>query len=225
MQDYEKNIGYEFKNKELFLAAMNHSSYANENRNRKMESNERLEFLGDSILGFVVARHLYTTCTGLAEGKMTRARAELVCEQSLHALAQKLDLGSYLKLGKGEELTGGRERPSILADCTEALIAAIYLDGGIDVASDFIHRMILTESCAVMTEKNTDFKTELQERVQQKAGQTLSYEQVSAIGPDHQKVFTFRVKLNGTPIGEGEGRSKKEAEQAAARTALEEMQK
>lgn len=225
MQEFERKIGYVFQDRSLFLAAMNHSSFANENRNRKMQSNERLEFLGDSILGFVVARHLYLTCPDLPEGKMTRLRAELVCEQNLHSIAQKLELGKFLKLGKGEELTGGRERPSILADCTESLIAAMYLDGGIDVASDFIHRMILKDFSDKLVGKNTDYKTELQELVQRKVGQVLSYEQISATGPDHLKIFKFRVKLNGEEIGIGEGRSKKEAEQAAACHALEELQK
>ena len=225
MNQLEKKLGYEFKDKALIQNAMVHSSYANENRQLGLQCNERLEFLGDSVLGLVVAKHLFLTCPDMPEGRMTRLRAELVCEQSLFGVAQKLELGTYLLLGKGEELTGGRNRQSILADCVEALIAALYLDGGFDVASDFIHRNILDGFEPQKHGRTGDHKTELQELIQRKSGQVLTYEMIGATGPDHCKVFTARVSLNGVPIGEGEGHSKKEAEQAAACKALEELKK
>lgn len=225
MEQLEKKLGYEFADKALMKNAMVHSSYANENRQLGLQCNERLEFLGDSVLGLVVARHLFITCPNMPEGRMTRLRAELVCEQSLFGVAQRLELGKYLMLGKGEELTGGRKRQSILADCVEALIAAMYLDGGFDVASAFIHRNILDGFDPKKHGRTGDHKTELQELIQRKNGQVLSYEMVDAYGPDHCKVFRARVNLNGVPIGEGEGHSKKEAEQAAACRALEELKK
>ena len=223
MQEIEKKIEYNFQSRELLFTAMIHSSYANENRNLGMQCNERLEFLGDSVLGLVVARHLFTQCPDMPEGRMTRMRAELVCEQSLFGVAQRLELGEYIMLGKGEELTGGRERQSILADCVEALIAAIYLDGGMDIASAFIHRMILDGFDHKKNGKTGDYKTELQELIQRKNGQILAYEMAGESGPDHCKTFTARVTLNGVSIGEGAGHSKKEAEQSAAKCALEEL--
>ena len=225
MKELELKLGYEFSNRALLSNAMIHSSYANENRHLGLHSNERLEFLGDSVLSLVVARHLFINCPDMPEGRMTRLRAELVCEQSLFSVAQKLKLGEYLMLGKGEELTGGRNRQSILADCVEAIIAAMYLDGGYDVASKFIHAMILDGFDPQKHGRTGDHKTELQELIQRKSGQVLSYEMIGASGPDHCKVFTARVTLNGVPIGEGEGHSKKEAEQAAACKALEELKK
>ncbi len=225
MQEIEAKIGYKFKNQELFTASMRHSSYANEHRKSKMQSNERLEFLGDSVLGFVVARHLFATFPDMPEGKMTKMRAELVCEQSLHRVAVSLGLGKFLQLGKGEENTGGRSRPSILADCVEALIAAIYTDGGIDVAAKFIHKMLIDGVDIKAEVKNSDFKTEFQELIQRKPMQTIAYEIVSETGPDHCKIFTSHVKLNGKVVGIGEGNTKKEAEQSAAKHALEGLQK
>lgn len=225
MIELEKRLGYEFSDRAHIFMAMMHSSYSNENRHLNIESNERMEFLGDSVLGLTVARHLFLLCPDMPEGKMTRLRAELVCEQSLYNVAQSLDLGKYLMLGKGEEQTGGRERQSILADCVEAVIAALYLDGGMDVASDFIHRMILDGFDPKSSGGITDYKTELQELIQRKSGQTLAYAMIGEAGPDHCKTFTVRVALNDVSIGVGEGRSKKEAEQAAACRALEELKK
>ncbi len=224
MKELEFKIGYKFKKPELFTASMLHSSYVNENRKLKLQSNERPEFLGDSVLGFVVAKHLFTSFPDMPEGKMTKVRAELVCEQSLHKVAVSLDLGQYLKLGKGEENTGGRNRPSILADCVEALIAAIFLDGGIEVASNFIHKMLIDGVDIKGSVKNTDYKTEFQEYVQRKPSQLINYEIISEDGPDHCKTFTAQVKLNGNIVGEGSGNTKKEAEQSAARYALEGLQ-
>lgn len=221
MKTLEEKIGYSFRDRSLLENALTHSSYANEHRAGGLRSNERLEFLGDSVLGFVTAEFLFCQHPDLPEGDLTRIRAALVCEQSLYEVAQKLGLGQYLKLGRGEEAGGGRERISILADATEAVFAAVYLDGGIEAASALIHRCLLdAEKEEVVEERRRDYKTELQELVQRRSNQTLQYELVSASGPDHAKVFTSRVLLNGQPIGKGQGHSKKEAEQAAAHAGL-----
>lgn len=221
METLEKRLGYTFRDPALLRAALYHSSYANEHRGTGIESNERLEFLGDAVLGFVTAEHLYKKHPDLPEGDLTRLRAALVCEESLHEVAQALELGSYLQLGKGEEQGGGRKRPSILADATESVFAAVYLDGGIDSARDLIHRVLLDkEREELVEERRRDYKTELQELVQRRNDQQLRYELVGSSGPDHAKEFTFRVLLNGREVGNGMGRSKKEAEQAAARSAL-----
>ena len=222
MEALEEKLGYRFNQRALLENALTHSSYANENRGRSCESNERLEFLGDSVLGLVVADALYRRFPGLPEGRMTRLRAQLVCEESLHHVAAQLGLGEYIRLGRGEEHTGGRNRTSILADAVEALIAAMYLDGGMEVARGFIERYILTALDGEMPAVG-DCKTELQELVQRKSGSVLTYELLGESGPDHDKTFTSQVSLNGRPIGSGSGRTKKEAEQAAARAALREM--
>ena len=221
MEELEKKLGYTFRDPELLRAALYHSSYANEHRAGGITSNERLEFLGDAVLGFVTAEYLYAKHPDLPEGDLTRIRAALVCEESLHEVAQYLELGQYLKLGHGEELGGGRQRPSILADATESVFAAVYLDGGVDAARDLIHRVLLDkEREEVVEERRRDYKTELQELVQRRSGQVLHYELTGTSGPDHAKQFTFRVTLNGRELGQGTGRSKKEAEQSAARSAL-----
>lgn len=224
MKELEKKLNYTFKNSELLKNALTHSSYANENRAEGISSNERLEFLGDSVLGFVTAKHLYSMQPTLSEGKMTRLRAELVCEQSLHGVALDLDLGRYLRMGHGEEKNGGRTRPSILADAVEAVIAAMFLDGGIAAPEGFIERMILSPE-SIEAHHAADYKTELQELVQQKSGQVLTYAPTGESGPDHAKVFSASVSLNGEVIGEGSGRTKKEAEQAAACQALKKLNK
>ena len=224
MEAIEAKLGYKFQNRALLINALTHSSYANENRGRSCESNERLEFLGDSVLGMVVADALYKRFPELPEGRMTRLRAQLVCEESLHRVAAQLGLGEYIRLGRGEEHTGGRSRTSILADAVEAVIAAMYLDGGMDVARGFINRFILSELEAGLPGSG-DNKTELQELVQKKPGSVLSYELLGESGPDHDKTFTSQVLLNGRAIGSGSGRTKKEAEQAAARAALLELGK
>lgn len=208
----------------LLKNALTHSSYANENRTEGIPSNERLEFLGDSVLGFVTAKHLYNTVPTLPEGKMTRLRAELVCEHSLYGVAQELELGAYLRMGHGEEKNGGRTRPSILADAVEAVIAAMFLDGGIAAPESFIERMILSPE-SIEAHHAADYKTELQELIQQKNGQVLTYAPTGESGPDHAKVFSASVSLNGEVIGEGSGRTKKEAEQAAACQALKKLNK
>ncbi len=222
MHKLEETIGHRFHNKRLLETALTHSSYANESHG-KSECYERLEFLGDSILGLVTAEYLYHRSPSLPEGRMTRLRAELVCEASLHQTALSLGLGEYMLLGRGEEHTGGRERPSILADMVEALIAALYLDGGMEIARSFVHERILKDVVIGEDHPAIDYKTSLQEMVQQNPNQVIRYEQVSESGPDHDKRFTFRVCINGVTAGEGTGRTKKEAEQFAARQALEGM--
>ena len=226
METLEKKLGYVFRDPALLQAALYHSSYANEHRGQHIASNERLEFLGDAVLGFVTAEHLYRKHPDLPEGDLTRIRAALVCEDSLYEVAQSLELGSHLLLGRGEEQGGGRQRPSILADATESVFAAVYLDGGMDAARDLIHRVLLDkEREEQVEERRRDYKTELQELVQRKSDQILRYELTGSSGPDHAKEFSFRVTLNGAEIGQGTGRSKKEAEQAAARSALAQWKK
>ena len=224
MDNLEEKIGYRFHNRELLLTALTHSSYANE-RHGECESYERLEFLGDSVLGLVTAEFLFTRRAQLPEGRMTRLRAELVCETSLHKVALSLGLGEYMRLGRGEERTGGRKRPSILADMVEAIIAALYLDGGLDVARRFIMDRVLKDAEITDAHRGADYKTELQELVQQQPGQMISYELIGESGPDHDKRFSFRVSINGKAAGEGTGRTKKEAEQMAAHAALEALRK
>ena len=225
LQVLEKKLGYTFRCKEQLQAALYHSSYANEHRCCGVSSNERLEFLGDAVLGLVTADYLYHKHPDLPEGDLTRMRAALVCEESLYEVAQRLGLGSELRLGKGEEAGGGRHRASILADATEAVFAAVYLDGGITAASELIHRVLLdVEREEVVEERRRDYKTLLQEHIQRKAGQELTYCMVREEGPDHAKTFVTEVRLNGTAIGEGSGHSKKESEQMAARAALEKLE-
>lgn len=225
LHELEQHLDYTFHDLRLLRAALYHSSYANEHRAQSVSSNERLEFLGDAVLGFVSADYLYGKHPDLPEGELTRIRAALVCEDSLHEVAQRLHLGDFLMLGKGEESGGGRHRPSILADAVEAVLAAVYLDGGIDEARALVHRILLEkEPEQVVESRRRDCKTELQELVQRKPNQELRYELVSESGPDHAKVFTVAVMLNGQVVGLGSGHSKKEAEQSAARTALEQME-
>lgn len=222
----QEKLHYTFKNEELLRSALYHSSYANEHRGSGVQSNERIEFLGDAVLGLVSAEYLYAAHPELPEGELTRLRAALVCEESLFEVAESIGLGQYLLLGRGEESGGGRTRPSILADATECVFAAVYLDGGMAEARSLIHRLLLEKEHETKIEqRRRDNKTSLQELVQRDPGAVLSYEEVSESGPDHNKVFTFAVALNGQTIGVGSGRSKKDAEQAAARAALEVLEK
>ena len=221
MTPLEEKLGYAFQNSTLLENALTHSSYANENRGRSLGSNERLEFLGDSVLGMVVADYLYRTHPDLPEGDLTRTRAALVCEGSLVEVARALDLGEYLKLGRGEDAGGGRHRPSIQADAVEAVLAAVYLDGGIGSARKIIQRFILDREAEKGASR--DYKTALQELVQRESGQVLEYRLTGSSGPDHAKIFSVEVDLNGTKVGAGEGHSKKEAEQNAARAAIEHL--
>ncbi|MBR5977193.1 MAG: ribonuclease III [Clostridia bacterium] len=219
--EFEKKIGYEYKDILLLETALTHSSYANEKGNGH-KYNERLEFLGDSVLGFVTAEYFFTLMKNLPEGQLTRLRAATVCESACYDYAREIDLGEYLLLGKGEQKTGGRERPSILADAFEAVIASIYLDGGIDEARKFILRFIIP---AVEKQNLTfkDYKTILQEVIQKNPEEKLTYVLVGESGPDHDKRFDVEVHLNSNVIGRGRGGTKKHAEQEAAREALELM--
>ena len=220
IKDLEAAIGYQFKNISLLQNALAHSSYANERWHNSLMSNERLEFLGDSILGMCVAEYLYCTFPDRPEGELTRMRADMVCEKTLAAVAGRIGLGDHLLLGKGEEQGGGRTRNAILADAVESVIAASFLDGGMDAAKKFIQKFILVE-VPVKKLNNVDYKTSLQELVQQKKNQVLTYTLVGESGPDHDKHFEVEVCLNGKVVGLGSGSSKKRAEQDAARAAIE----
>lgn len=222
LSDLEKAIGYRFRNITLLQNALAHSSYANERYHNSLMSNERLEFLGDSILGMTVADYLYRNFPDRPEGDLTRMRADMVCETTLAAVADRIGLGQHLLLGHGEEQGGGRSRASILADAVESVIAACYLDGGLDSAGEFIRTFILC-NVPVKRLQNVDYKTTLQELVQRKKDQVLSYTLLGESGPDHDKQFRVCVLLNGKPVGEGIGRSKKRAEQEAARVAIEKL--
>ena len=220
IKDLEAAIGYRFQNITLLQNALTHSSYANERWHNSLKSNERLEFLGDSILGMVVAEYLYKNFPDRPEGELTRMRADMVCEKTLASVAARINLGHHLMLGNGEEQGGGRSRDSILADAVESVIAASFLDGGMAAARSFIEKFILVE-VPVRKMHNADYKTALQELIQQKKNQTLSYALVGESGPDHDKRFEVEVSLNGRVIGTGTGSSKKRAEQAAAQSALQ----
>ena len=222
IKDLEKAIGYQFHNISLLQNALAHSSYANERWHNSLMSNERLEFLGDSILGMVVAEYLYRTFPDRPEGELTRMRADMVCERALAKVANRLDLGSHLLLGHGEEQGGGRSRASILADAMESVIAACFLDGGMDAARKLIETFILCE-VPVTKLSNADYKTALQERVQQKKDQTITYRLIGESGPDHDKSFQVEVLLNGQVVGTGVGSSKKRSEQDAARDAMQRL--
>ncbi len=219
MKDLEAAIGYRFHNITLLQNALTHSSYANERWHNSLLSNERLEFLGDSVLGMLVAEYLFRTFPNRPEGELTRMRADMVCEQTLAAAANRIGLGSHLLLGHGEEQGGGRSRNSILADAMESVIAACFLDGGLDAALKVVQQFILVE-VPVKKLHNADYKTQLQELVQQKKNQILSYTLVGQSGPDHDKKFDVQVCLNGEVVGQGTGSSKKRAEQDAARCAI-----
>ena len=222
IKDLESAIGYRFRNITLLQNALTHSSYANERWHNSLLSNERLEFLGDSVLGMLVAEYLYHNFPNRPEGELTRMRADMVCEQTLAAAANRSGIGEHLLLGHGEEQGGGRNRDSILADAVESVIAAAFLDGGMAAARQFIDQYILVE-VPVTKLHNADYKTALQELVQQKKNQVLTYTLIGESGPDHDKRFEVEVSLNGRVIGTGSGSSKKRAEQMAAQTALENL--
>ncbi len=218
MNELEEKLGYHFRDRGLLEHAMTHSSYANEHRTTGLTSNERLEFLGDSVLGVVVADYLFQKHPDMPEGELTRTRAALVCEGSLHEVAQSLGLGRYLRLGKGEDAGGGRKRPSILADATEAMLAAVYLDGGMEAVRPIIRALILDKEREKAADR--DYKTALQELVQRTPGAAVSYRLVRESGPDHCRSFEMEASVDGRVIGTGAGRTKKEAEQMAAKAAL-----
>lgn len=214
MKQLEKNIGYHFRDKSLLKTAVTHSSFANENRGG-LAYNERLEFLGDAVLQLVTSEKLFKENPDMPEGRMSKQRAALVCEDALAGYSKEIQLGDFMLLGKGEEATGGRHRPSILADAFEALIGAIFLDGGMDNAKRFVRRFLDAAHTSLK-----DYKTLLQEIIQKNPGERLSYVVIGESGPDHDKVFNVEVHLNSNVIGKGTGKSKKQAEQAAAKEAL-----
>ena len=213
LKELEKKIGYEFSEKRLLGQAVTHSSFSNEQKINKYKNYERLEFLGDAVLELLSSRFFFETYPDMSEGEMTRLRSSMVCEPALAFCARDLDLGKYILLGKGEEATGGRKRDSIISDVMEAVIGAIYLDGGLLEADKFVRKFILSD----LENKQLfyDSKTLLQEQVQ-KEGRTLTYELVSEIGPDHEKVFVVEAVIDGKTVGRGQGRNKKTAQQQAA---------
>ena len=223
MKDFEKVIDYKFNNPKLLQVALTHSSYANEMKDKGVKCNERLEFLGDAVLSIVVADYIFENMPEFPEGELTKLRSSLVCEKALFKFGKEINLGDYLKLSKGEKNGGGAQRPSIVSDAFEAVIAAIYLDGGIEPARKHILRFVIPEINNRNTKPFKDYKTTLQEIVQKNPGEKISYRLVSETGPDHDKHFVFEVLLNSNAIGKGGGRSKKEAEQNAAKEALELM--
>jgi ribonuclease-3 len=219
MEDFEKKINYYFKKKRLLKEALTHSSYTS-----SKGSNERLEFLGDSVLSVIVSKHLFETLSCRTEGYLTKLRASLVCESALYGYAQKIGLGGEILLGKGEENTGGRARKSILADAFEALIAAIYLDGGLEAATAFILPFLPNAETLKNGKLITgDYKTVLQEIVQQNPDDKIIYELIGEEGLAHNRTFTVNIRLNGKTLGTGSGTSKKEAERQAAGKALVSM--
>ncbi|MBR2099800.1 MAG: ribonuclease III [Eubacterium sp.] len=221
MKELEKKIEYVFKNRALLEEALTHSSYANE-QPKNVAYNERMEFLGDAVLSFVSAQFLFEKYPDMPEGKLSKLRSSLVCTQSLSSFAKEINLGGYMKMGKGETASGGAQRPSVLEDAFEALIAAIYLDGGINEAKKFILRFLSREVDNHHTNFK-DYKSLLQEIIQQNPDERLSYAVIGESGPDHDKRFKVELKLNSNVIATGEGTSKKNAEQMAARQALELM--
>ena len=223
LNELQEITGYEFRDKELFCRALTHSSYANEHRMAKKQCNERLEFLGDAVLELVSSDFLYHKYPDKPEGELTKIRASIVCEPTLAYCAADIHLGSYLLLGKGEEATGGRERNSVVSDAMEALIGAIYLDGGFASAKEFIHRFILND----IEHKQLfyDSKTILQEIVQENGTQPVEYILTKEEGPDHNKNFTVEARVNGKVMGQGSGHTKKAAEQAAAYQAIRVLRK
>lgn len=218
LRELEEKIGYYFRKPALLRRAMCHSSYANERNMGRLKSNERLEFLGDAVLELITSEYLYECFPRMPEGDATKTRASIVCEQSLAFCARSIGLGAYILLGRGELASGGRERPSITSDAFEALIGAIYLDGGFTSAKEFVRRFVLDD----LKHKQLffDSKTILQERIQAHSRESLRYELVREEGPDHQKTFVVRAMLGEKVIGEGQGRTKKAAEQEAAYHAL-----
>ena len=222
-QALEQRIGYTFKDKGLLMEALTHSSFSNEKRGRAagLKSNERLEFLGDSVLSVVVSRYIFAGLSDLPEGELTKLRAIAVCEDALYPYSKKLRLGECLLLGRGEEVTKGRERKSILADAFEALVAAVFLDGGMEEAENLILPFTIVKIKETLTSGVTkDYKSLLQQIVQSNKGDRVEYEVVSESGPDHDKTFNVEVYFNGNVVGKGTGRTKREGEQLAAREAL-----
>ncbi len=222
IENFEKNLNYKFKDKGLLITALTHSSYANECSNKNCESYERLEFLGDSVLGLITSEYIFDRFRDLHEGKLTRIRASLVCEKTLKNFANELKIGDFLRLSHGEERTGGRCRPSILADAFESVVASLFLDGGMEVAKKFVLKFI-SSGINDAQEMIHDYKTEIQEFLQSIHKNEINYSVIDSYGPDHAKTFTVQIELEGIPYGQGVARSKKEAEQLAAKSAIEKL--
>lgn len=221
LMEFSRQLGVDLQNLSLLDTALTHTSYANESLRRGVSHNERLEYLGDAVLELAMSDYLYGRYPQLSEGDLTKARASVVCEETLSGRAAEICLGEHLLLGNGERISGGDKRPSILADAFEAVIGAIYLDRGWETAQNFILSQLETYLKEIRVgQQKHDFKTILQEMVQRRPGQQVLYKLLAADGPDHAKTFTVKVSVNETPLGTGRGRSKKEAEQAAAREAL-----
>lgn len=219
MEELQQMMGYRFRDRSLLYEALSHSSFANESR-KGTPCNERLEFLGDSVLSIVVSEHIFRHFKHIPEGELTKLRASLVCESTLYEFSKRIKLGEHIFLGKGEEQTGGRTRPSIVSDAFEAVIAAVYLDGGLEAARSYVTSFLPRDLAPLGGKQLHDYKTELQEVIQRNPEEKVEYYLKDEKGPDHDKQFTVQVKLNSNVIGEGVGRSKKAAEQAAAREAL-----
>jgi len=221
MQALQEKIDYQFKDESLLRLALTHSSYANENKQADVDYNERMEFLGDSVLGVIISQYVFEKYPGYREGQLTKTRSRMVCESTLAECAKAIDLGDHMFFGKGEAQTGGRKRKSILADAFEALIAAVYLDSDFQVVKAMIFRLMqekidMAEAGLIVD----DYKTHLQELIQVNKDNRIKYELIRESGPDHKKVFETAVKLNQKTIGKGQGASKKESEQEAAKNAL-----
>ncbi|KXG79004.1 ribonuclease III [Thermotalea metallivorans] len=224
LKELEMKLGYQFHNRKLLSESLTHSSYANEHKKKHMKYNERLEFLGDAVLSIVISDYLYNHLSTLQEGELTKIRASIVCEPSLATCSKKMDIGKFILLGKGEDVTGGRERVSILADTFEAIIGAIYLDGGLEKAKHFILESLKDIiDDAIHGRIHQDYKTHLQELIQSENSEKITYEVIGEEGPDHDKVFHVHVKIGDKIVGTGSGKSKKEAEQNAAKEALKEV--
>lgn len=219
-EELQKNLNIIFHNKNLLYNAFTHSSFVNEHRRKGFEDNERLEFLGDAVLELTVSKFLFLMFPKMTEGELTKLRAAIVCEPSLVTFANELSFGHYVLLGKGEELTGGRERPALLADCFEAFIGALYLDQGLETVVAFLEKVVFPKVELGTFSHVVDFKSQLQEMIQQANSGVLAYEIIKEQGPAHNRTFISRVTLNGETLGEGNGKSKKEAEQKAAQTAM-----
>ncbi len=223
LKQFAQKLGYTFHNISLLNESLTHSSYANENKKKNIRYNERLEFLGDAVLSVIISDYLYNRLKRTPEGELTKIRASIVCEASLAQCSIILNVGKYLLLGKGEETTGGRDRVSILADAFEAIIGAIYLDGGLEEAKKFVlNNLESTIEAAIHGKIFQDYKTQLQEIIQGDNCQKIVYEIINEEGPDHSKVFHVQVKIGNKVLGKGSGKSKKEAEQNAAKIALKE---
>lgn len=220
MKELQSKLDIHFRNQDILRQAFTHSSYVNEHRMSGSKDNERLEFLGDAVLELTVSEYLYDTYPNRSEGELTKQRAAIVCEPSLVTFAEALSFGAYVLLGKGEEMTGGRTRPALLADVFESFVGALYLDQGLDAVKSFLRSRVFPLIAAEGKPPIVDYKTQLQEHIQQHSMGTLEYRIVDERGPAHEKEFVAEVWMDGTPLGKGVGRSKKEAEQHAASKGL-----